>query len=37
LLVERRTIKKIEMPIFDKVINKIDVLFDGATPLTLDN
>ena len=30
----RHIIKEIEMPIFSKVSNRVDVIFNGAIPLT---
>jgi hypothetical protein len=31
---ERSSIKEIAMPIFSKVINRVDVVFNGADPIT---
>ena len=37
LIIERSTIKAIEYPIFSKITNKIDVIFNDAKPLTNDD
>jgi len=34
LLIERNVIEVVDVPVFSKVINKIDFVFDGKNPKT---